>query len=428
MKFRTYNHHSFTKSPYYERLPEKEKKTFRTLSQIFHFKANNYVLDHLINWEDVPNDPIYQLVFPREEMVFPQDYDELQNMEGVFNEGTSTPLSKEQEAFYQKVRYKMRPQIQVSQEAIRPCLKEGLPGVYHIFSTMVNLFPSPMLKTCHAYCTYCFRWIAFKEVEVQSHNSYTDPQMPVSYLQSHPEVTDVQFTGADPMILKAAKLREFMEPILGVDSVKVIRICTKSLAFWPFRYTTDEDAKDTLALFRYIQSKGKHLSLTAHFTHVRELENPVVEEAIRNIRSTGAMIRCQGPLVKGINDTVEDLTNLWNRQVELGMVPYYLFMEAGHNESHCFRVTIARSLQLFREARKKATNLARTVRGPVFMNDEHRVMVTGVAEVGDENYFVLKSLQAPPNTTGEGDVKLVSYNKETTDLGDLASLFKEKNS
>lgn len=79
--------------------------------------------------------------------------------------------------------------------------------------------------------------------------------------------------------------------------------------YWPNRYVNDESAQSTLALFSRIVRSGRHLSIMAHFSHPRELETPLVQEAIRRIRATGAQIRCQAPLIRGINDQPE----LWSR-------------------------------------------------------------------------------------------------------------------
>ena len=45
----------------------------------------------------------------------------------------------------------------------------------------------------------------------------------------------------------------------------------------------------------------------AHFSHPRELEPPLVAEAVRRIRDTGAVIRTQAPLIRSINDDPRDL-------------------------------------------------------------------------------------------------------------------------
>ena len=211
-----------------------------------------------------------------------------------------------------------------------------------------------------------------------------------------------------------------------MDSVQVIRTSSKSLAWWPYRFVTDKDADDLLRYFEHIQSKGKHFCFIAHFTHPRELENEIVQEAIRRILSTGAVIRCQGPLVKGINDNPQDWVDLWTKQINLGMVPYYMFVEANHHYENCFRIPLAETLRIFQEAQKQTTGLARTVRGPVFMNDINRVLLDGTTELNGQKYFVLKSLQCAPRMDSEAKIKLIPYDGHTKDIGNIFELFHEE--
>ncbi|MCT9114487.1 hypothetical protein N4G69_55435, partial [Streptomyces mirabilis] len=42
-----------------------------------------------------------------------------------------------------------------------------------------------------------------------------------------------------------------------------------------------------------VVASGRHLVLMAHFTHPQELGPPVVRDAMRRVRRTGAVIRCQ---------------------------------------------------------------------------------------------------------------------------------------
>lgn len=37
----------------------------KVVSEVLPFRVNNYVIDQLINWNNVPNDPIFQLTFPQ---------------------------------------------------------------------------------------------------------------------------------------------------------------------------------------------------------------------------------------------------------------------------------------------------------------------------------------------------------------------------
>lgn len=420
MQFISYNNHSFKKTNYYDKLPVEEQEVFDILSSVFHFKVNTYVLEHLIDWGKVPDDPIYKLIFPRKEMLSISDYNQLKRL---FKNGL---MEKELTPFIQMVKRKMYPEVRHSTTSLPKINGEPIKGMYSNFRTIVSLFPDPMVKTCHSYCSYCFRWIAFNNKEAQQNSSYKDPLTPVAYLRDHPEITDVLFTGADPLVLKAATLKKYIDPVLEIDSIQVMRISSKSLAWWPYRFTTDKDAEALLDLFRYIQSKGKHLNFCAHFTHVKELENEVVKEAIQRIRATGAVIRCQGPLVKDINDTAQDWIDLWTAQVSLGMIPYYMFIEADHNKESCFRIPLAKGLQIFQDAQKQTTGLARTVRGPVFMNDIHRVLLDGTTLVNGTKYFVLKCLQGPPETESEGKIKLIPYDGHTMDAGNLFELFNDE--
>ncbi len=76
-----------------------------------------------------------------------------------------------------------------------------------------------------------------------------------------------------------------------------IRIGTKSLTFWPYRFLTDPDADELLRQFERVVKRGKHLAFMAHFNHPRAVKHPVVQRAIGRIRNTGAEIRTQSPLL-----------------------------------------------------------------------------------------------------------------------------------
>lgn len=129
------------------------------------------------------------------------------------------------------------------------------------------------------------------------------------------------------MVMTAATFAKYLRPLLNnpdTDHLQTIRIGTKSLAYWPRKFTTDKDAKEMLQLFRDVKKANKHLSIQAHFTHPRELDTPEVKEAIDAIRATGANIRCQSPIVRGINDSSEVWSEMWNKQLRLGLNPYYM--------------------------------------------------------------------------------------------------------
>lgn len=418
MRLITYNHKSFRNSEYFQRLPGKEQQKFDLLTRVFHFKANNYVLDELIDWDHIPDDPMYKLLFSRSSMLSPEDL----NLLSTLTEQRDAEVLVS--SFVQGLKEKMFPDIKFHQACLPVLNGTPVTGAYRSFKNQLSLFPAPMVRTCHSYCSYCFRWISFDDTEMQNNSAYHDPETPVPYLKAHPEISDVVFTGADPMIINAKILRKYIEPLLEVESVKCISITTKSLAWWPYRYLTDKDAKEILDLFEEINRHGKHLNLLAHFSHPRELGSAAVREAVTKIRQTGTTIRSQAPLVEGINDSPEDWSTLWNQQVNQGIVPFMMFMELDHNKEGCFRVPLARALNVFNEAKTKITGLSVSVLGPVFTNDVIRVVLDGIVEIEGSEYFALKCLQSPfPEM--EGQIRLLPYDEHTSKAGDLLALFND---
>ena len=109
-------------------------------------------------------------------------------------------------------------------------------------------------------------------------------------------------TGGDPMVMSTERLRGHLEPLLGVDSVRTIRIGTKSVAYWPQRFVTDPDADDVLRLFEQVVASGRQLAVMAHFSHPRELATDLARRALARIRATGAVVYCQAPLIAHVND------------------------------------------------------------------------------------------------------------------------------
>jgi L-lysine 2,3-aminomutase len=136
----------------------------------------------------------------------------------------------------------------------------------------------------------------------------SDATLLPNYISRHAQVSDVLLTGGDSMVMSTSALEGYIRPLLNnteTKHLKTIRIGTKSLGYWPMRYTSDPDAKSTLQLFEDIRKSGKHVSIQAHVSHPRELQTPAAQEAIRLIRMTGAQIRAQAPLIGHINDSAD---------------------------------------------------------------------------------------------------------------------------
>ncbi len=269
-----------------------------------------------------------------------------------------------------------------------------LPGMQHKYRETVLFFPSQG-QTCHAYCTYCFRWAQFVGIDELKFADH-EAEALRGYLGDHPEVSSVLFTGGDPLVMKTANLRRYIEPLLapGLEHLTSIRIGTKAPAYWPHRFFGDPDADDLLQLFEDVRRSGRNLALMAHYSHPRELETPAAQLALRRIADAGAVVRCQAPMIRHVNDHPATWAELWRLQVQLGAVPYYLFVERDTGPKRYFEVSLARAWEIYRDAYKRVSGLARTVRGPSMSATPGKVVVDGVTEVAGERVFVLEFIQA----------------------------------
>jgi KamA family protein len=276
-----------------------------------------------------------------------------------------------------------------------PQLKDGtkLYGMQHKYKETILFFPSQG-QTCHAYCTFCFRWPQFVGIEELKFAS-KEIDLLVAYLREHPEVSDVLFTGGDPLIMKSQILAKYIDSLLdaGLPSLKTIRIGTKSLSYWPYRFLTDDDAGQVLALFERIVKKGIHLAFMAHFNHPVEISTKAVKNAIYRVRKTGAQIRTQSPVLAHINDDPKVWADMWQRQVSLGCIPYYMFVTRDTGAQEFFGVPLVRAQEIFRDAYQKVSGLARTVRGPSMSANPGKIQVLGTVNIGKKKAIVLRFLQ-----------------------------------
>jgi KamA family protein len=361
--------------------------TVRLFSLVLPFRVNEYVLSELIDWKSVPDDPIFQLVFPQPGMLSREDERSLADLSAG---GSSSP---ELERAIGEIRARLNPHPADQMEANVP--REGsqaVPGLQHKYSETVLYFPSNG-QTCHAYCTYCFRWAQFVG-DADLRFAAPAPDRLVAYLGRHPEVTDVLVTGGDPMVMGAAQLRSHLEPLLAVESVRTIRIGTKSVAYWPQRFVADADADEVLRLFEDVVASGRNLAVMAHFSHPREIQTDVARAALRRVRDTGALLYCQAPLMAHVNDDAETWSELWRGELAAGAVPYYLFVARDTGPREYFEVPLGRAVEIFQTAYQALPGLARTVRGPVMSTSAGKVIVDGVLRAPERALFQLRFLRA----------------------------------
>jgi KamA family protein len=426
-RYRPYTLCNLQDLPQVQRLSRQQRFAIEVVGRVLPFKTNSYVVEQLIDWDSVPDDPMFTLNFPQREMLLPRHFKE---MAGLLLGGAA---KRDIEATANRIRLELNPHPAGQVGHNVPTLRgTRLTGIQHKYRETVLFFPSNG-QTCHAYCTFCFRWAQFVGMD-ELRFAMREVELLVEYVRRHPEVSDVLFTGGDPMIMRASNLARYIVPLLKarLPNLKTIRIGTKSLSYWPYRFLTDEDAREVLDLFRRITGSGLHLTIMAHFNHPRELGTDAVKEAIARIRETGAEIRTQSPLLRHINDRPEVWSEMWREQVRLGCVPYYMFVARDTGAQHYFSVPLVRAWEIFREAYSSVSGIARTVRGPSMSADPGKVEVLGVTTVGGRRVIALRMLQGRnPDWTvrpffAEYDAQAVWLSDLRPAFGDLQFFFEDE--
>lgn len=419
-KFTVYTERQLDRIGPLQKLTEEQRLEMRVVANVLPFRVNQYVIDELIDWNNIPADPIFQLTFPQRGMLEPEDFE---RMADALRGGAERA---EIQAIAREIREKLNPHPAGQQEMNVPMLDgEPLPGMQHKYRETVLFFPSQG-QVCHSYCTFCFRWAQFigdKELKFASNEADSLHR----YLKAHKEVSDLLMTGGDPMVMKTSHLKGYLEGMLRpeLDHVQTIRIGTKSLTFWPQRFVTDPDADELLALLARLVRGGKHVALMAHFNHWRELETPVMREAVRRIQATGTIIRAQAPVVRHINDDPEVWARMWRTQVGMGIVPYYMFVERDTGAKRYFEVPLERTYQIYREAIQRVSGLARTARGPSMSAGPGKVEIQGIVELHGEKVFVLRFIQGR-NPDWVQRIFFAKYDPQATWFDDLVPAFGEE--
>lgn len=220
-----------------------------------------------------------------------------------------------------------------------------LKGVVHRYPDRVLL---KLVHVCPVYCRFCFRR---EMVGPQGDGTLTSAELDaaIAYIEAHPEIWEVIFTGGDPFLLSARRAREITQRLAAIPHVKVLRWHTRIPAVDPLRVTPD--------LVEAIRADGVATYVVLHANHPRELTREA-RAAIARLVDAGVPMLSQSVLLKGVNDDVETLEALMRALVEARVKPYYLHhLDKAPGTSH-FRCTVERGQELVQQLHQRASGIA----------------------------------------------------------------------
>ncbi|TPQ27039.1 EF-P beta-lysylation protein EpmB [Methylomonas koyamae] len=184
-------------------------------------------------------------------------------------------------------------------------------GVIHKYRGRVLFI---MTGACAVHCRYCFRRnFPYGELQLSGRQF----ESALTYVERHPEISEVILSGGDPLLLSDAKLEQLMFRFAEIGHIKRIRIHTRTPVVLPERVTK--------ALLRTFAALPKPVVMVLHVNHAQELSNSV-NQICTELKLSGVTLLNQSVLLKGINDDGEQLRELSEKLFSFNILPYYLHL------------------------------------------------------------------------------------------------------
>ena len=220
-----------------------------------------------------------------------------------------------------------------------------VPGIVHRHKDRV-LFK--LVHACPVYCRFCFRreYVGPDGVSALLPDDFGAA---LAYIESHPEIWEVIFTGGDPFILSLRRLEEIGARVAAIPHVRILR--------WHTRVPVADPARITDDFVAALLVPGATTVVALHANHPSEL-TPAARAACARLIDAGIPLLSQSVLLKGVNDDADTLEALLRAFVEARIKPYYLHHpDLAPGTSH-FRVSIERGRELMGELRTRLSGIA----------------------------------------------------------------------
>lgn len=221
---------------------------------------------------------------------------------------------------------------------------------HQVAPDLIRRYPDRVLllvsDRCSVYCRFCTRSRMVGAGGGARSLARLEPAL--AYIRSHPEISDVIISGGDPMVMSTSRLTALVSAVRDISSVQTIRLATRVPVTLPQRITSE-----LLQALRPLHP----LWVMTHFNHPRELSD-ASRAACRALADAGFPVMNQTVLLKGINDNVTVLTELFRGLVRERVRPYYLLqMDPVVGTSH-LRTPLAVGQALMAELQGRLSGIA----------------------------------------------------------------------
>ena len=184
-------------------------------------------------------------------------------------------------------------------------------GIIHKYQGRALLI---VTSGCAINCRYCFRRHFPYSDNQNSRQQWRDT---LQYIGDDTSIEEVILSGGDPLIANDRLLQELVTELGSFTHLRRLRIHSRLPVVLPDRVTP--------GLLDAITHSSLQTVMVIHSNHANEIDQHVTA-AINAMRQRDITVLNQSVLLKGINDSVQALSNLSESLFAAGALPYYLHL------------------------------------------------------------------------------------------------------
>ncbi len=246
---------------------------FRKVTKVYPFRITSYVKKQIKEFSF--KDPIFKMYYPH--------LDELRN----FHQKTMDPYFEEKYSIIKK---------------------KNIPILIHKYPSRILIVTT---NYCPTLCRFCMRKKNWGKVFAINKE---DIDKILTYIKKQKTIEEVLVSGGEPITLPKGTLFYLLENLEKINHVKIIRFATKAVLTAPDLFTLEH-----IEFFKNISK----LIFIIHINHLNE----IIKENYKLLKllTKNFKVFSQTVLLKEVNDSYKDLSNLFKFLRNIGIKPYYLF-------------------------------------------------------------------------------------------------------
>jgi lysine 2,3-aminomutase len=207
-------------------------------------------------------------------------------------------------------------------------------------TSVVHRYPRRVLflvsNTCATLCRFCTRKRMVSQPKGSVHKDEIEHS--IDYIAGNKDIDDVLLSGGDPLTFDDERLDYILGQIrLRAPHVRFLRMGSRMVVQMPTRVTPELCA---------VLEKHRVQMINIHINHPKEI-TPLLRQRVKLIQKAGIMMGLQTVCLKGVNDSVAVMRELFMQSIEMGVRPYYVYSTDMVEGAHHFIVPHQRMLELY---------------------------------------------------------------------------------